>query len=126
MLIVDTLDLERKSILIHCSDGWDRTPQLVALAQIMLDPHLRTFEGFQSLVKREWIDFGHKFADRCGSTPCNPDINERSPVFLQWLDCVQQMNIQYPTHFEFNSAYLVSNMSISNSFRLIDNNISNH
>lgn len=108
LLVVDTIDIEEKSILIHCSDGWDRTPQLVALAEIMLDPHYRTFEGFKTLIQREWLDFGHKFADRCGSNPCNEDPNERCPVFLQWLDCIQQLLVQYPRHFEFNSSYLVS------------------
>lgn len=103
---MDAIDIEEKSIMIHCSDGWDRTPQLVALAEIMLDPRYRTFEGFRILIQREWLDFGHKFADRCGSNPCNEDPNERCPVFLQWLDCVQQLLVQYPKHFEFNSAYL--------------------
>ncbi len=26
------------SVLVHCSDGWDRTSQLTSLAQLMLDP----------------------------------------------------------------------------------------
>jgi myotubularin-related protein 6/7/8 len=30
------------NILVHCSDGWDRTAQLCALAAIMLDPFYRT------------------------------------------------------------------------------------
>lgn len=59
------------------------------------------------------MDFGHKFADRCGSNPCNEDPNERCPVFLQWLDCVQQLLVQYPKHFEFNSRYLVSILAAS-------------
>jgi hypothetical protein len=32
-------------VLVHCSDGWDRTAQMVALAQLMLDPHYRTIAG---------------------------------------------------------------------------------
>jgi hypothetical protein len=32
-------------VLIHCSDGWDRTSQLTALAQLILSPHYRTIEG---------------------------------------------------------------------------------
>uniref|UniRef100_A0A6G1SK07 Myotubularin-related protein 3 n=1 Tax=Aceria tosichella TaxID=561515 RepID=A0A6G1SK07_9ACAR len=106
LLIVDAIDVEEKSVLIHCSDGWDRTPQLVALAETMLDPYYRTFDGFRTMIQREWLDFGHKFADRCGSNPCNEDPNERCPVFLQWLDCIQQLLVQYPKHFEFNSRYL--------------------
>ncbi|KAG6977280.1 hypothetical protein JG688_00000515 [Phytophthora aleatoria] len=35
------------SVLTHCSDGWDRTAQMVALAELMLDPYYRTLRGFQ-------------------------------------------------------------------------------
>lgn len=40
--VADTL--ARRPVLVHCSDGWDRTPQIVSLAQIILDPHYRTFK----------------------------------------------------------------------------------
>lgn len=56
----------------------------------------------------EWLDFGHKFADRCGHGENSDDLNERCPVFLQWLDCVHQLQRQFPCSFEFNEAFLVS------------------
>lgn len=34
-------------VLVHCSDGWDRTSQLTSLAQLLLDPYYRTIDGFQ-------------------------------------------------------------------------------
>ena len=49
------------SVLVHCSDGWDRTTQIVSLAQIMIDPHFRTIKGFQQLIDKDWVSFGHKF-----------------------------------------------------------------
>ena len=38
---------EKVSVLVHCSDGWDRTAQTCSLAGIMLDPYYRTIHGFQ-------------------------------------------------------------------------------
>ncbi|XP_068096536.1 myotubularin-related protein 3 isoform X2 [Hyperolius riggenbachi] len=106
-LVVNALDHDQRPVLVHCSDGWDRTPQIVALSKLLLDPYYRTIEGFQVLVETEWLDFGHKFADRCGHGENSEDLNERCPVFLQWLDCVHQLQRQFPCSFEFNEAFLV-------------------
>lgn len=35
------------SVVVHCSDGWDRTAQVCSLAALMLDPFYRTIHGFQ-------------------------------------------------------------------------------
>lgn len=81
----------RTSVLVHCSDGWDRTSQLTSIAQLLLDPHFRTVRGFVELVEKvrghgaqvrawqlalgltrphlhqEWLSFGHQFALRLGA-----------------------------------------------------------
>lgn len=59
------------------------------------------------MIEREWLAFGHKFADRCGHATGSDDQNERCPVFLQWLDCVHQLLLQFPCAFEFSQTYLV-------------------
>ncbi|XP_066601319.1 myotubularin-related protein 3 [Prorops nasuta] len=105
--VASAIERDGRPVLVHCSDGWDRTPQIVALAQILLDPYYRTMEGFQILCEREWLDFGHKFADRCGQTVGCEDPNERCPVFLQWLDCVHQLIRQFECSFQMSPAYLV-------------------
>uniref|UniRef100_A0A2K6TAC0 phosphatidylinositol-3,5-bisphosphate 3-phosphatase n=1 Tax=Saimiri boliviensis boliviensis TaxID=39432 RepID=A0A2K6TAC0_SAIBB len=107
VLVANTVDREGRPVLVHCSDGWDRTPQIVALAKILLDPYYRTLEGFQVLVESDWLDFGHKFGDRCGHQENVEDQNEQCPVFLQWLDSVHQLLKQFPCLFEFNEAFLV-------------------
>ncbi|KAL4660355.1 myotubularin-related protein 3-like [Arapaima gigas] len=107
LLVVNAVDRDHRPVLVHCSDGWDRTPQIVALSKLLLDPYYRTIEGFQVLVETEWLDFGHKFADRCGHGENSEDVNERCPVFLQWLDCVHQLQRQFPCSFEFSEAFLV-------------------
>lgn len=34
--------MEGKNVMVHCSDGWDRTAQLSSLCQLLLDPYYRT------------------------------------------------------------------------------------
>ncbi|CAI9773032.1 unnamed protein product [Fraxinus pennsylvanica] len=58
--------LESATVLVHCSDGWDRTTQLVSLASLLLDPYYRTIKGFQALIEKDWLAFGHPFSDRAG------------------------------------------------------------
>lgn len=97
------------SIMIHCSDGWDRTPQLTALTQLMLDPHYRTMCGIIELIEKEWCSFGHMFRTRYShyERPNEQETEEQSPVFIQWLDAIWQIWRQFPTAFEFNEKFLI-------------------
>lgn len=65
-LMVRNIHVNASHVLVHCSDGWDRTAQLAAVAELCLDPYYRTMAGFQVLVEKDFVSFGHKFLDRSG------------------------------------------------------------
>eukprot|EP01087_Luapelamoeba_hula_P009824 TRINITY_DN2568_c0_g1_i1.p1 TRINITY_DN2568_c0_g1~~TRINITY_DN2568_c0_g1_i1.p1 ORF type:complete len:1027 (-),score=137.97 TRINITY_DN2568_c0_g1_i1:83-3163(-) len=99
------------SVLVHCSDGWDRTSQLCALSQLLLDPYYRTIEGFEVLIEKEWLAYGHKFASRSGHFHQHFfSHHEASPIFLQFVDCVHQLILQHESAFEFNQQFLITLM----------------
>ncbi|EKX39419.1 hypothetical protein GUITHDRAFT_89063 [Guillardia theta CCMP2712] len=100
--------LEKKaSVLIHCSDGLNRTSQVSCLAQVLLDPYYRSFEGFQVLIEKDWVGFGHNFPLRLGYFS-GEGRKMFSPIFIQWLDCVWQCMRMRPTSFEFNEKFLIA------------------
>ena len=135
LILSGTLQIVNKlkegySVLCHCSDGWDRTSQLTSLSMLILDPYYRTIEGFLVLIEKEWITFGHNFRQRSGmGVKCDIDIspivgeycnarqhdiqkidtndNDSSPIFTQFIECVEIIRKQQPNVFEFNESYLV-------------------
>ncbi|KAH3744386.1 Myotubularin 1 [Pelomyxa schiedti] len=94
------------SVLTVCLDGSDRSTQLNTLATLIIDPYFRTLLGFEVLIEKEWLSFGHKFSLRVGHAR-KRSSSERSPVFLQFIDCVYQLTLQYPCAFEFNENFLL-------------------
>ncbi|XP_068565832.1 myotubularin-related protein 6 [Cebidichthys violaceus] len=97
--------VEGASVLVHCSDGWDRTSQVCSLGALLMDPYYRTVKGFMVLIEKDWISFGHKFADRCDQLDGDP--KEVSPIFTQFLECVWQLTEQFPQAFEFSEWFLL-------------------
>ncbi|KAF7627283.1 Myotubularin phosphatase domain-containing protein [Meloidogyne graminicola] len=98
--------VNKNSVLVHCSDGWDRTAQITSLTMLQLDPFYRTIQGFAVLIEKEWCSFGHKFGHRIGHGQEKPDDKERSPIFVQFIDCVWQLYNQFTSAFEFNVRFL--------------------
>lgn len=93
--------IKSNSVLIHCSDGWDRTSQLTSLSQLLSDPYYRTIEGFCILIEKEWVSYGHMFAYRNRMHIEELNENNYSQIFIQWLDCVYQLTNQFCNKFEF-------------------------
>ncbi|XP_027532280.1 myotubularin-related protein 7 isoform X2 [Neopelma chrysocephalum] len=96
---------EGVSVLVHCSDGWDRTAQVCSVASLLLDPYYRTMKGFMVLIEKDWVSFGHKFNHRYGNLDGDP--KEISPVIDQFIECVWQLMEQFPCAFEFNERFLI-------------------
>ena len=90
---MDKIENHRTSVMVHCSDGWDRTAQLTALSLILLDPYYRTLHRFQVVIEKEWLSCGHKFAQRVGHGDDRHSDADRSLVFLQFVDCVWQVRV---------------------------------
>lgn len=100
---------EGRAVLVHCSDGWDRTPQLTTLAifHLLFDTHQQplTIDVIDRFIGTEWISFGHRFATRhshfrplqiigdtaTAAAAAAPSDTESAPIFTQFLDCLRTM-----------------------------------
>ncbi|RKP27129.1 protein-tyrosine phosphatase-like protein [Syncephalis pseudoplumigaleata] len=108
--VVAKMVVDDACVLIHCTDGWDRTTQLAALAQIMMDPYFRTLKGLRVVIEKDWVQFGHPFHARSQHAftaryaHAPPPV--ASPVFLLFLTSLRQLLLQHPTAFEYNDKLL--------------------
>ncbi|KAM4555843.1 myotubularin-related protein 7a [Odontesthes bonariensis] len=106
IFIAKAIAEEGVSVLVHCSDGWDRTAQVCSVASVLLDPYYRTLRGLMVLIEKDWISFGHKFSHRCNHLVGDP--KEVSPIIDQFLECLWQLMEQFPCAFEYNERFLIT------------------
>ncbi|XP_052010937.1 myotubularin-related protein 7a isoform X2 [Xyrauchen texanus] len=106
IFILKAVAEEGVSVLVHCSDGWDRTAQVCSVASVLLDPYYRTIKGLMVLIEKDWESFGHKFSHRYSHL--DGEAKEVSPVIDQFLECVWQLMQQFPCSFEYNEKFLIS------------------
>ena len=91
------METSSASVLLHCSDGWDRTAQAASLAQIMLDGFFRTIQGLCILIDKDWISFGHKFHDRIGVANDKEQL-----IIIQLIHLSKVMPDSFPKSFLTN------------------------
>jgi hypothetical protein len=72
----------------------------------MIDGYYRTLIGFQVLIEKEWIWYGYPFFRALGHLQLNSE-NDQAPTFLHFIECVWQLLIQFPRHFQFNEKFLI-------------------
>ncbi|XDV43233.1 hypothetical protein PO909_011749 [Leuciscus waleckii] len=107
-LVVECVERDGHSVLVHGSEGTDSTLLVSSLAQLILDPASRTLTGFLGLLERDWIQAGHPFQQRCAhSAYSHARLKQECPSFLLLLDCVWQVWRQFPLALEFSEALLL-------------------
>lgn len=105
--IVNLMDIQGSSCLVSFGDGSEVTSQVISLVQLLSDPYYRTIDGFKVLIEKDWLAFGYRFSHRGNHVLPQTAI---APFFLQFLDCVHQILLQFPHAFEFNN-YLLKFMA---------------
>ena len=102
---VENLQACPTTMIVHCTDGWDRTPEMCALIQIAMCANYRTVKGFTEVLIREFSKRGHKF----GKHYSDPGLDERSPapILPQFFEMVHMLIQNNPREFEFGDDYLL-------------------
>jgi Leucine-rich repeat (LRR) protein/GTPase SAR1 family protein len=95
------------SVLLHHSVSCDLDYCVSSLAQLILDGYYRTITGFAVLIEKDWVSYGYAFTHKIGHARETDEFGEQSPSFQIFMECVWQLLLQYPMHFQFNEDLLI-------------------
>lgn len=102
--IANKVENHRTSVLVHCADGWDRTPQLTSLAMLMLDPVYRTLRGFEVSISFPLFSIQFFLPSHFSSLPSS---------FLSLFLSSSFPSYSVPIHFPFFSCKKNNNLFAS-------------
>ena len=74
---------------------------------ILMCEDFRTRDGFELLIKTNFINLGFQFNKHNGLTMSSSKHQTVCPLFLMFLDCVHQLCHQFPATFQFLPRYLI-------------------
>eukprot|EP01102_Stenamoeba_stenopodia_P002355 TRINITY_DN12170_c0_g2_i1.p1 TRINITY_DN12170_c0_g2~~TRINITY_DN12170_c0_g2_i1.p1 ORF type:complete len:698 (+),score=150.68 TRINITY_DN12170_c0_g2_i1:373-2466(+) len=112
--ILTELKEPRTTVLVHCTDGWDRTTQVCFLSQLCCCSYFRTIHGFVDLFEKEFLAFGHPMKTRFYG-------KDWSPILLQTFDCARIIHKQNQSEFEFPEEFILSLYEVIINCKLIMN-----
>ena len=72
---------------------------------MLLEKRFRTIDGFLTLLQKEWSTSATSSMN--GAATRTSASDQRSPVFLLFIDCCFQLIQQFPSAFEFNQDLLL-------------------
>jgi len=96
--VVNALSSGRSVLVQSGGSGFETDAVIASLAQIILDPYYRTFDGFCVLLDKEWILQGYKF---------NSPSHEPFAVLYLFLNCVWELMQLHPLSFGFTEDLLI-------------------
>ncbi|XP_062343589.1 myotubularin-related protein 6 isoform X6 [Cinclus cinclus] len=96
VFLAKAIAVESASVLVHCSDGWDRTSQVCSLGALLLDSYYRTIKGFMIHEHVHSCQFGN-FLGNCQKEREELKLKEKTYSLWPFL-LVDQKKYQNPLY----------------------------
>ena len=96
-----------KTVVLKEGEGRSSSILISSLAQLLVCEDFRTRAGFEGLMQSNWVSLGFQFSKNHTLSNLSSKMSNLNPLFLVFLDCVNQLSHQFPSKLEFLPQYLV-------------------